>query len=83
MMPGRPPGDGAQKNGHWQQEIYLGAVPEADRRTETDAFRLPLPYFAHSQALDQKRWQNFADFALQYKLIDRPVDVDALIWRQP
>ena len=73
----------ARANPEAALKLYLAAVPEADRRTETDAFSLTLPYFAHSQDLDQKRWQTFADFALRYGLIERPVAVDALIWRQP
>jgi putative hydroxymethylpyrimidine transport system substrate-binding protein len=60
---------------------YLKAVPEADQATETDAFRLTLPFYAHNQTLAPERWQQFADFALQHKLIDRPVDVTRLLWQ--
>jgi putative hydroxymethylpyrimidine transport system substrate-binding protein len=60
---------------------YFKAVPEADQRTETDAFRLTLPYYAHNQTLDPRRWQQFADFAVQHKLIDRPVNVTQMLWQ--
>jgi putative hydroxymethylpyrimidine transport system substrate-binding protein len=60
---------------------YFKAVPEADRTTETDAFRLTLPFYAHNQTLDPKRWQQFADFAVQHKLIDRPVNVTQMLWQ--
>jgi putative hydroxymethylpyrimidine transport system substrate-binding protein len=61
---------------------YFEEVPEADRQTETEAFRLTLPYYAHHLDLDPVRWQQFADFALEYGLIDQPVDVYQLIDRQ-
>jgi putative hydroxymethylpyrimidine transport system substrate-binding protein len=60
-------------------EYYFEEVPEADRKTESDAFRLTLPYYAHSQKLDRKQWRRFADFALQYQLIDKAVDVPAVL----
>ena len=59
---------------------YFEQVPEADRRTETDAFKLTLPYYATRQRLDVKRWQQFANFALKYGLIDKRVDVASIIW---
>ena len=34
---------------------YFKQVPEADRRTETDAFRLTLPYYATNQKIEVKR----------------------------
>jgi putative hydroxymethylpyrimidine transport system substrate-binding protein len=61
-------------------EYYFKAVPEADRKTESDAFELTLPYYAHTQKLDMKRWQQFADFALKYGLIEKPVDVKSVLW---
>ncbi len=61
-------------------EYYFEAVPEADRKTESDAFELTLPYYAHTQKLDMKRWQQFADFALKYGLIEKPVDVKSVLW---
>ena len=62
------------------QQFALGRVPEADRRTETDAFRLTRPYYAHTQQIDRERWQMFADFALKYGLIENAVDVKSIIW---
>ncbi len=59
---------------------YLKAVPEADSETEAEAFRLTLPYYAGRQKLDVKRWQQFADFALRYGLIDKAVAVSDLLW---
>lgn len=58
---------------------YLKAVPEANPETEADAFRLTLPYFAANQNHDPLRWQAFADFALQYKLIGKPVNGASLL----
>jgi putative hydroxymethylpyrimidine transport system substrate-binding protein len=59
---------------------YFKEVPEADRKIETEAFQLTLPYYATRQKLDQKRWQQFADFALQYGLIEKEVAVSDLLW---
>lgn len=61
-------------------EYYFKAVPEADRKMESDAFKLTLPYFARHQKLDPKQWQQFADFALKYGLIEAPVDVKSILW---
>ena len=61
---------------------YFKEVPEADRRTETDAFELTLPYYAHSQKMDVTRWQQFADFAFKYGLIEKPVDVKSVLWSE-
>jgi putative hydroxymethylpyrimidine transport system substrate-binding protein len=58
---------------------YFKQVPEADRQIETQAFQLTLPYFAHSQQHDPQRWQTFADFALEFGLIDTPVDVTRIL----
>ena len=59
--------------------LYFQAVPDADRGTETAAYRLTRPYFAGSQTLAKGRWQTFADFALQYGLISQAVDVKPLL----
>jgi len=59
---------------------YFKEVPEADRKIEAEAFQLTLPYYATGQELDQKRWQQFADFALQYGLIDQKVAVADILW---
>jgi putative hydroxymethylpyrimidine transport system substrate-binding protein len=61
-------------------EQYFAEVPEADRRVERDAFALTLPYYAHRQAPDVDQWQLFADFALEYGLIERAVNVKSIIW---
>ena len=68
---------------HPQQalEDYLKQVPEADPRIESDAFKLTLPYFAARQQLEPDRWQHFADFALNYGLIDKKVDVAGILWK--
>lgn len=63
-------------------EHYFKEVPEADQKTETDAFKLTLPYYAHSQKLDLAGWQQFADFALQHGLIEKAVDVRTVIWSE-
>jgi len=61
---------------------YLKEVPEADSKTETAAFQLTLPYYATRQKLDVKRWQQFADFALQYGLIEKKVEVTDVLWTE-
>jgi putative hydroxymethylpyrimidine transport system substrate-binding protein len=60
-------------------EQYFKAVPEADKKTETEAFKLTLRYFSGSQKPDARRWQRFADFSLKYGLVERPVDVKSVI----
>jgi len=59
---------------------YLKAVPEADNKIETAAFKLTLPYYAKTQQFDNRRWQMFADFALKHGLIEKAVDTQAIIW---
>ncbi len=59
---------------------YLKAVPEADPKIETAAFKLTLPYYAKTQQFDNCRWQTFADFALKHGLIEKAVDTQAIIW---
>ena len=61
-------------------EHYFEEVPEADRKIEKGAFELTLPYYAHHQTLDVNRWQQFADFALEYGLIDSPVDAKSILF---
>lgn len=63
-------------------EDYLKQVPEADRKIESDAFKLTLPYYAARQQLDVSQWQLFADFALKYGLIDKKVDVTDVLWTE-
>jgi putative hydroxymethylpyrimidine transport system substrate-binding protein len=59
--------------------LYLGAVPQADRTIETDAFALTRPYFAKTLGHDPDKWQSFADFALSHGLIQNPLDAAHLI----
>ncbi|MBW2410710.1 MAG: ABC transporter substrate-binding protein [Deltaproteobacteria bacterium] len=61
-------------------EHYFEQVPEADREIERGAFELTLPYYARHQTLDVNRWQQFADFALKYGLIDKPVDAKSILF---
>lgn len=68
-----------QKDPETALALYLGAVPEADKQIETQAFELTRPYFARNLGHDAAKWQEFADFALKYKLIQAPVDTQTLI----
>ncbi len=58
---------------------YLSAVPQADKKIETQAFELTRPYFALNLAHDTAKWQAFADFALKYNLIENKIDAAQLI----
>jgi len=60
-------------------ETYFSAVPEAPREMESKAFAITRPLYAHSQTCDTKEWQEFADFALRYGLIEKKVDVTAIL----
>ncbi len=71
-----------RKNPETALKNYLKEVPEADSKIETEAFQLTLPYYATDQKLDIKRWQQFADFALQYGLIEKKVDVADILWTE-
>ena len=73
----------AQVRQYPQQALtdYFKQVPEADRKIESDAFKLTLPYYATRQQLDVNQWQLFADFALKYGLIDKKVDVTGILWK--
>ncbi len=69
-------------NNHPQKalSLYLSAVPQADKKIETKAFELTLPFFAaHTQTHNLEKWEKFADFALEYKLINNKVDVTKII----
>jgi putative hydroxymethylpyrimidine transport system substrate-binding protein len=59
--------------------LYLGAVPQADKKMETEAFALTHPYFAKTLGHDLDKWQVFADFALEHGLIKTRVNAAALI----
>lgn len=58
---------------------YFKALPDADRKIETAAFKLTRPYYAVRQACDHGAWQAFADFSLKHGLIERKVDVGGLL----
>lgn len=60
-------------------KTYLSAVPQADKKIETEAFKLTKPYFAKKLGHDVDKWQEFADFALKYKLINKKIDASQLI----
>lgn len=60
-------------------QAYFKAVPDVDQVIEKAAFEKTRPFFAPTQNVDQKRWQAFADFALAYGLIERPVNVATLL----
>jgi putative hydroxymethylpyrimidine transport system substrate-binding protein len=59
--------------------LYLDAVPQADKKIETDAFALTRPYFATTLGHDPDKWQAFADFARTHGLIQNQVDATRLI----
>ncbi|MGD2036980.1 MAG: ABC transporter substrate-binding protein [Desulfobacterales bacterium] len=61
-------------------QSYFAEVLEADRMTETDAFKLTLPYYARDQKMDMERWQKFADFAFKHGLIEDAVDAKKILW---
>lgn len=60
---------------------YFAAVPEAPRDMETKAFEITRPLYARSQTCDREKWQAFSDFALRYGLIEKKVDVTAVLGR--
>ncbi len=60
-------------------KTYLTALPEADKRIETDAFQLTLPFYAAPGGSDVTAWQRFADFSLEHGLIEKPVKAADLI----
>jgi len=69
----------ARKDPDAALNLYLKAVPEADPATETEAFKLTLPYYTAAASQVAARWQVFADFALQHGLINKSVDTGSLI----
>ena len=48
---------------------------------EAKAFEITRPLYAHNQKCDKEKWQTFADFALKYGLIEKKVDVTAILER--
>jgi len=69
----------ARANPQAALETYLKAVPEASRDLEAKAFERTLPLYAPGQAVDAARWQRFADFAKEYGLIQKPLDVRSIL----
>ncbi len=70
-----------RKNPRHALETYFSALPEAPRKMETKAFEITLPLYAHNQTCDTEKWQEFADFALRYGLIEKKVDVTEILDR--
>ena len=68
-----------KKNPAKALKMYLKAVPEADKKTESQAFDLTLPYYADRKSINPAAWQKFADFALKYKIIEKHVNVNKII----
>ncbi len=68
-----------KKNPTKALEMYLKAVPEADKKTESQAFDLTLPYYADGKSINPAAWQEFANFALKYKIIEKQVNVNKII----
>ncbi len=68
-----------KKNPAKALKMYLKDVPEADKKTESQAFDLTLPYYAGGEKIDPAAWQKFADFALKYKIIKNHVNVNKII----
>ncbi len=62
---------------------YFRQLPDADRKIESAAFRLTLPYYAEDQFLEESRWQRFADFARANGLIDVVPQVSRVLWQGP
>ncbi len=60
---------------------YFAAVPEASHEMESKAFEITRPLYARSQTCDREKWQKFSDFALRYSLIEKSVDVTAILGR--
>ena len=69
-----------RKNPAKALEMYFAAVPEASRPLEEKAFVVTLPLYATDQRHDPARWQALADFAREYGLIRKKVDVKTLLW---
>jgi len=59
--------------------LYLSALPQADKKIETQAFELTRPYFADTLDHDPLKWQAFANFALEHGLIKNKADAKKLI----
>lgn len=60
--------------------MYLKSVPEAQKDAEQELFLKTLSFYAPNQRLEPARWKALADFALEWKLIRKPVDVRSFLW---
>ncbi len=69
-----------KKNPEKAFKLYLKAVPEAEKKTEAQAFKLTLPYYAGKKNINSVAWQKFADFAKKYNLIKNKVNVRNIIY---
>nr|WP_321400862.1 ABC transporter substrate-binding protein [uncultured Desulfobacter sp.] len=70
-----------KKNPEAALALYLKALPEVDKETETKAFALTAQYFAApGQLSNPGKWQQFIDFALKYGLIKNQINPQTLIY---
>jgi len=60
-------------------ESYFSALPEADRKIETEAFMRTKPYYAHSQKPNVRQWQLFCDFAYKHRLVKKQLRANNLL----
>jgi len=59
--------------------LYFEAVPEAPREMERKAFEKTRLWFGPDTRLDAARWKTFADFALQWGMIEKEVNVYEIV----
>ena len=59
--------------------LYFRAVPEAPAEMETKAFERTLPFFAADTTLSLDQWETFAEFARSCGMIEKKVDLHALL----
>ncbi|MGL1932118.1 MAG: ABC transporter substrate-binding protein [Desulfotalea sp.] len=62
-------------------KAYFAALPGADKKIETEAYKLTKPFFAYDGESDPVKWQEFGDFALEYGLINIEIDAAMLIYQ--
>jgi putative hydroxymethylpyrimidine transport system substrate-binding protein len=59
--------------------LYFRAVPEAPAEMERTAFDRTLPFFAPDTTLSVDQWETFSEFALTCGMIEKKVDLYALL----
>lgn len=59
--------------------LYFRAVPEAPAEMERTAFDRTLPFFAPDTTLSLDQWETFSEFALTCGMIEKKVDLNALL----